>query len=123
MTLSTPAKPSFDGATACEIVMPPTPRPGERLLHGRVQVFNADLLKAHLAREAVASAPADLSGLTDDELSHLNLAALNGWFCDNRNGEAFAAGRAMRDRIAVERSRRGQDTMGRAIQPSKARAA
>lgn len=54
----------------------PTCRPGERLIAGRVTVFNADLLNDHLAREAIAGAPADLSALTGEQLTKLKYAGL-----------------------------------------------
>jgi len=52
-------------------------RPGERLVAGRVLVFNQDLLNAFIADEHIESAPSDLSGWTDEEVSELWGAWLN----------------------------------------------
>lgn len=49
----------------------PTLRPGERLVAGKVCVFNSDLLNAYVADQRVDGAPADLSGLSDKEVSEL----------------------------------------------------
>lgn len=55
----------------------PTCRPGERLIAGRPSIFNMGLLNAHLADEALSEAPADLSGLSDDDLTGLFYNWLN----------------------------------------------
>jgi hypothetical protein len=55
----------------------PTLRPGERLLHGAVEIYSLDLLNAHLADRAIEQAPADLTGLSYDDLNALCLAYLN----------------------------------------------
>lgn len=55
----------------------PTLRPGERLSHGAVEVFNSGLLNAFLADRAIEQAPADLTGLSYDDLNALCLAYLN----------------------------------------------
>lgn len=52
-------------------------RPGERLIAGKVSVFNSDLLNAHLADLAVEAAPATLSDLSDAEVSKLWGAWMN----------------------------------------------
>lgn len=54
-----------------------SPRPGTRIdRYGKEVVFDMDALNAHLARERIASAPADLSGLSADDLTGLRYAAL-----------------------------------------------
>jgi hypothetical protein len=55
----------------------PTLRPGERLLHGVVEIYSLDLLNTHLADRAIEQAPADLTGLSYDDLNGLCLAYLN----------------------------------------------
>ena len=54
----------------------PTCRPGERLVAGKVSVFNANLLNLHVAHEVVLAAPADLTRLTYAEVDALANAAL-----------------------------------------------
>lgn len=53
----------------------PLCRPGERLVAGKPSIFDLRLLNEHCAREAVLSAPHDLSGLSFDELSALSTKA------------------------------------------------
>lgn len=55
----------------------PTCRPGERLVAGRVHCFDLDLRNLDVAHERVLSAPADLSGLTYDEVTTLQMAAFS----------------------------------------------
>lgn len=86
----------FDGSTITNL------RPGERLLHGAVYVFDHDLLNAHLADEAVALAPADLTALSDADVSALWLSWLN---CDRRRRRDEAV-RAFGQRICAERASR-----------------
>ena len=53
-------------------------RPGERLVAGRVYVFNADLLNAHLADERLSEGlPSDLSTVSDFALHCAFYAYLN----------------------------------------------
>jgi hypothetical protein len=54
-------------------------RPGERIVAGKVYVFNAELLNDHVAAEAVANAPTDLSGLDERALGTLLYACLRCW--------------------------------------------
>lgn len=63
----------FDAAAQPTKTIRPTEgnRPGERMLHGAVEVFNSDLLNAHLAMLAVQDAPRDLTTLTYAELETL----------------------------------------------------
>lgn len=90
----------------------PTLRPGERLLAGRPYVFNFDLLNAYLADEAVAAAPADLSNLTDEEVSALWGAWMNA--ARRRLGDARVdeVGRL----VCAEKDRR--DSLSSAFRPS-----
>lgn len=62
---------AFDAQPAIEL------RPGERLLHGQIVVFNSDLLNNFLADQRIEDAPADLTALTYAKLETLVSAFLN----------------------------------------------
>ena len=84
-------------------------RPGERLIRGRVHIFDMDLLNDWMACQAKAVAPSDLTDQTDEQLSYLNGAGLRVF--------ALSRGRDLDLSWAVEaeRTRRGQDSMGRPL--------
>ena len=81
----------------------PGSRPGERVTAGRVVTHDLDALGDWLAADAKRTAPADLSGLSDDEVTGLvykglRLAALSG----NRDLELFRRAEAERDQRAAQ---------------------
>jgi hypothetical protein len=79
-------------------------RPGERLVAGRPSIFDLGMLNEHLAREAVANAPADVSVLTNDELDALH-AHCNCFALDHDEPT-----RVLRRAVIAEQSRRGLRT-------------
>lgn len=81
----------------------PTLRPGERMLHGAVVVFNADLLARYLADLAYEAAPADLTALSYAELCTLVAAYLNRRYrVFTPENEAFGS------RVCAERASRAE---------------
>lgn len=81
----------------------PGHRPGERLIGREVYVFNADSLNAHIADITVEDAPADLTGLTYEELCTLVAAYLNR-SRRVRDAETMAFG----SRVCAERASRAE---------------
>lgn len=91
--------------------MPPAPpeaaqtlRPGERLVAGKPYIFDHAALNLHLAREAIASAPANLSALGDDELRGLRSSAAKVDYADRLGFGPLQA------RIKAEYAARGWDS-------------
>ena len=95
-------------------------RPGERLVAGRPYIYDQDRLNLHLAREAVAAAPANLRKLGDTALRALSYQAVR---VDADDGMAHGAGQALLRRIGAEYARRGWDSAGAPVAASKTRAA
>ena len=90
----------------------PGSRPGERMLDGKPYVFNADLLKRYLHEERIATAPADLTTLSDTDLMSLNYACTGRWhylWAENTSAAAIEADRIERlqQHVEDERARRG----------------
>lgn len=79
-----------------------TLRPGERLLHGEVHVFNSDMLNDHCAAEAIENCPADVSGLTVGELTSLH------YDCLRQNLRFHPMRREVCERVLSALSARGQ---------------
>ncbi len=75
--------------------------PGTRMLAGRPYVFNETLLNAHLADVALEAAPADLSGLSDDDLTGLFYQWLNA--DARRRGEVAGIGKRICDERAARK--------------------
>jgi hypothetical protein len=87
-------------------VFSPFLRPGERLVAGRPYIFDQGLLNDYVACMAKVDAPADLSGLTDEQMTCLSYNATRlGWISRGLDTELSA-------RVAAERRRRGQNSMG-----------
>jgi len=85
--------------------MPPdlAPRPGERLVAGRLYVFDHDALGDWLAVEAKLDAPRRLAGLGDEALTSLYYKALRlAWLSGRRDSE-------LAERVEAERARRRRD--------------
>jgi hypothetical protein len=87
----------------------PTLRPGERLVAGKPYVYDADALGAHIADERIAAAPADLTTLTDSEVSTLWGAWLNADRRRRREVEDFGR------RICTERHNRPMSAAERGV--------
>lgn len=93
----------IDARIAAVLALRPDCVPGERTLDGRPWIYDLDLRLAYLAREAVAAAPADLSALSDDQLTGLKYAALRR-DADARRRDPAAAD--LLGRVLEERRRR-----------------
>lgn len=78
-------------------------RPGERMVAGRVFCFNAELLNDHLAAEAVANAPASLSGLDESALALLSHRCGRLWSLNEGRDGPWTK---LRLRVEAERRRR-----------------
>lgn len=89
-------------------------RPGERLIAGKVSVFNQDLLNAHIADQHVESAPADLSRWTDDEVSVL----WGAWMNAERRRPFDPRVSEVGEIVCAEKDAR--DSMASAYRPSRA---
>lgn len=80
-------------------------RPGERIVAGKPYVFDAELLNNHLAEQAVADAPADLSSLDDSALASLSHSCGRLWAL---NQGAEGPWTALSLRVNAERKARDQ---------------
>jgi hypothetical protein len=90
----------FTFADAVEVAYPAL-RPGERLVAGKPYVFDQAALNDHLAREAVADAPADLTAMAAVELNSLHMHCL-------RLGRLDGTAMAVLRRVIAEQSGRGE---------------
>jgi hypothetical protein len=94
---------AFDATHPADLL--PGFRPGERMLHGKPYVFNQDLLNAHLADQRVARGlPADLSGLSESELTEAFYAYIDASYRRRHDHDVVQFGRA----VCGERARREQ---------------
>lgn len=86
------------------IAIRPGCMPGESLDNaGNVWPYNLDLRNSYRAREAIRTAPADLSGLSDDQLCALDYACIRRC-ADTCNGDELAL--AVHRRVWAEKSAR-----------------
>jgi hypothetical protein len=79
-TATAPSPTSFSIEDAAAICVTPYLRPGERMLHGRVYVYDQDALNAYRADEAVTEfmdTGGDAGRLSDDALTTLFYLCLN----------------------------------------------
>jgi len=84
-------------------------RPGERIVANRIDRFNLALWNAYQSDRACIEAPADLSGLDDEELRGLRIC----WLNRDRRLPFDALTIELGDRIGDEFARRHMDSAGR----------
>ena len=104
----------FNLADAASIAVPL--RPGERLLNGRPYVYDQDALNRYEADLAFETAPADLTRLSDDELTERFYGWLNRHARFPHDPDTAAYGK----RICDERTRR-EATTRRVSEPEASR--